>query len=95
MERAARSILVGGMVQGVGFRYSTRERAQALGLAGWVKNLADGRVEIHAEGDVHALEELRAWLERGPRGAVVKGLDVSEVAPQGYTSFEIARAPRP
>ncbi|MEV0841264.1 acylphosphatase [Actinocatenispora sera] len=58
--------LVRGLVQGVGFRYRTRSRAEALGLSGWVRNLPDGRVEVVAEGDRAACHDLTDWLG-GPR----------------------------
>ncbi len=64
-------IWVSGLVQGVNFRYHTRLRARQLGLAGWVRNLRDGRVEIVAEGPRAALEQLLAWSAQGPPQARV------------------------
>jgi acylphosphatase len=86
-------IRVSGMVQGVGFRWFVRERARRLGLAGWVRNLPDGSVEVAAEGDVAQLELLRTEVQRGPRGASVERLeDVSAApAPPVATPFEIVR----
>jgi acylphosphatase len=55
-------IRVTGRVQGVGFRWSTRQRASELGLVGWVRNLPDGGVRIRAEGDREDLERLLQWL---------------------------------
>lgn len=60
-----------GRVQGVGFRYFVLTRAQALGLTGWVGNRVDGQVEVVAEGEHDALENLLAVLFEGPRGALV------------------------
>ncbi len=57
---------VSGRVQGVFFRASTRDRARALDLDGWVRNLPDGSVEVLARGDDAALDALREWLHRGP-----------------------------
>jgi acylphosphatase len=68
-------VRVTGMVQGVGFRWFVRERARRLGLAGWVRNLPDGSVEVAASGDDGQLELLRAELLRGPRGAAVQKLE--------------------
>lgn len=65
------SFVVTGRVQGVGFRAATRDRAQALGLAGWVCNRADGRVELRATGHDDALNSLRDWLADGPPAARV------------------------
>ena len=67
-------VKVVGMVQGVGFRWFVRERARRLGLSGWVRNLADGGVEVAAEGHETQLDLLRAELLRGPDGAVVREL---------------------
>ena len=63
-----------GRVQGVGFRWFTRVVARRLQLAGWVKNLPDGSVEVAASGREEKLEELRRLLEKGPDGAVVSGV---------------------
>jgi acylphosphatase len=61
-----------GHVQGVGFRWFVRERARALAVAGWVKNLGDGSVEIVASGPDNALRELLALVKEGPPGARVR-----------------------
>lgn len=63
-----------GRVQGVGFRWFTRVVARRLQLAGWVRNLPDGSVEVAASGREEKLEELRRLLEKGPDGAVVSGV---------------------
>jgi acylphosphatase len=67
----AKRYFVSGMVQGVGYRYFVERAAHRLGLAGTVRNLGDGRVEVYAIGTAEALEQLRTELERGPRGAQV------------------------
>jgi acylphosphatase len=82
---------VSGRVQGVYFRQSTREQAERLNLSGWVRNLADGRVEGLAHGAPAALEALRAWLQRGPAAARVDALEWQsdgEIPPAG---FEVRR----
>jgi acylphosphatase len=68
----SRSYRLEGRVQGVGFRWWTTREADALGLRGWVRNLRDGSVEVHAGGPAEALDELEARLGRGPRGANVR-----------------------
>ena len=68
--------VVTGRVQGVGFRYSAVRQARALGLTGTVGNRYDGSVEVEAEGPLPALERFLQWLNRGPPGAHVRGVDV-------------------
>ncbi len=80
---------VTGRVQGVFFRATTRDRARALGLSGWVKNLLDGRVEFVAEGEESALRELIAFLRVGPPGARVDALEVEWSEPRGEEGFYI------
>ena len=70
-----RDFRVHGVVQGVGFRWSAARRAEALGLRGWVKNCADGSVEVGAQGTAAALDQFEDWLRRGPRGARVERVD--------------------
>jgi acylphosphatase len=70
-ERARVHLFVSGVVQGVSFRFYTAEEARRLGVAGWVRNLADGRVEVEAEGDRAALEKLVGFCRRGPPAAQV------------------------
>ena len=69
-------IVVRGRVQGVFFRASTLERAQELGLRGWVRNRPDGAVEIVAEGDEAAVASLVDWCHHGPPSARVESVDV-------------------
>ena len=64
-----------GRVQGVGFRYWTRQQAQRLDLRGIVRNVADGSVFVAAAGSATALEKLRELLQNGPPGAVVQSLE--------------------
>lgn len=71
----AARFLVSGRVQGVAFRAHTQREALALGLRGWARNLADGRVEVVAEGDGAAVEALARWLAHGPPLARVDGVE--------------------
>lgn len=80
---------VTGRVQGVCFRMSTSQQAKILGLTGWVRNLADGRVEVFASGEASLLEELRTWLTHGPSMAKVINLECVAVDYQEYTDFSI------
>jgi acylphosphatase len=82
-------VVVRGCVQGVFFRAEARARAESLGIAGSIRNLPDGSVEAVFEGDEERVESLIAWCRRGPRGAVVEGVETSREAPVGETRFEI------
>ncbi|HLK92785.1 MAG TPA: acylphosphatase [Polyangia bacterium] len=73
--------IVRGRVQGVGYRASTAHEARRLGVAGWVRNLPDGTVEVEAHGDAAAVDALCAWLGQGPRGARVTGVDLQDLGP--------------
>jgi acylphosphatase len=89
MTRKAKRFIISGRVQGVGFRYFVRRQAQAIGLAGWVRNLPDGRVEAFVEGPSAQLEEIEQLLREGPAMAQVKDVEGSEAAPSLATDFEI------
>lgn len=79
-----------GRVQGVGFRNSTRRKARQLGLTGWVKNLADGSVEVLAEGNKEDLEDLISWANSGPRLANVNKVEVDRREPTNeFDNFSI------
>jgi len=81
---------ISGKVQGVWFRAGTREQAQALGLTGYASNLADGRVEVQAQGDAEAVGKLEQWLQHGPRLAQVSRVDVVDIEPASSdTGFRI------
>lgn len=83
--------LVAGRVQGVAFRWSTVETAERLGLAGWVRNLPDGRVELEAEGAPDAVAELLAWASEGPPAARVESVESREVPVTGEPGFTLRR----
>ncbi|HEX7309761.1 MAG TPA: acylphosphatase [Gaiellaceae bacterium] len=78
---------VRGSVQGVGFRYSLRERARSRDIAGWVRNNPDGSVEAVFEGAPEAVDALVAWCHRGPAGARVDDVSVELEAPSGERGF--------
>ena len=83
--------IVSGDVQGVGFRVSTRAEAQRAGLSGFVRNSADGTVEVEAEGSVDAVAAFVEWLHQGPPGAQVTGVSTRELTPSGQAGFGIRR----
>ena len=85
-------VFISGKVQGVGFRDFTMRNAQRLGLKGFVKNLRDGRVELVAEGDKFALDDLLKKVKRGPRTARVENIKVEDRKFSGeYKKFEVVR----
>jgi len=81
---------VRGVVQGVGFRMFTAREARRLGVHGYVRNLPDGGVEIVAEGDADAVDQLAAWAHRGPPAARVDAVEVRPADPTGeFTGFDV------
>ncbi len=68
-------VAVRGRVQGVGFRWFVRENARRLDLTGWVRNQADGSVEVAVDGEAELVERLRVALGSGPAGAAVASID--------------------
>jgi acylphosphatase len=79
--RVARRYLISGRVQGVGFRYFAQAAAEREGLAGWVRNLPDGRVEAVAEGEAEAVDRFGGLLRSGPRHSHVDDVEVVAVPP--------------
>ncbi len=72
----ARHFKITGHVHGVGFRYAMRSEARRLGLAGWVRNRADGSVEAVAVGGEAALDRLAAWAQHGPPASKVHNVQI-------------------
>lgn len=89
MRTVRRRIVVDGRVQGVFFRDSCHREAMAAGVAGWVRNRDDGRVEVVAEGEPAAVERLAEWCRSGPSRALVTGVETSEEEPQGLRGFSV------
>ena len=79
-EQIARRYFISGRVQGVGFRYFAERAAEELGVSGYARNLADGRVEVYAIGATEQLDRLSGMLAQGPRWADVTGVDSREEA---------------
>jgi acylphosphatase len=82
-------VVVRGRVQGVGFRVFVASRARTRGVAGWVRNRADGSVEAVLEGGRDAVESVVAASADGPRAADVSAVDVSDEEPEGLRGFEV------
>ena len=89
MGTTARRLIVHGRVQGVFFRDSCRQEARRLGVAGWVSNEHDSTVRVHVEGEAEPVRELVEWCRTGPPRAHVTGVEVTDTAPEGLTSFEV------
>jgi len=84
-----RRVVIHGLVQGVFFRDSVRQRARSTGVVGWIRNTRDGAVEAVFEGDSDAVERLVAFCHDGPRGARVDRVDESQEPPEGLSGFAI------
>jgi acylphosphatase len=82
-------VLISGQVQGVCFRDSCRRLALQHGVAGWVRNLPDGRVEAVLEGAPEEVHRLVDWVHHGPRTATVTGVALREERPEGLGGFVI------
>ena len=83
-----RRVFVSGIVQGVFFRQSCRRLAHQEGVAGWVRNLSDGRVEACFEGPPDAVDRLVAWCRHGPPQARVTSVEVLDEHPTGAAGFD-------
>ena len=73
-----RHLLISGVVQGVGYRWSCQRAAKGIGVTGWVRNLPDGRVEVVAQGTKEQVEQLIQWCYRGPEEARVSDIAVAD-----------------
>lgn len=81
-----------GHVQGVGFRYFTWKQALKIGVTGFVRNLAGGSVEVIAVGSESQIEALDAWLQEGPRTAIVDNVFVEDyLGDKEFTVFQVLR----
>lgn len=89
VDRTRAHVFVSGRVQGVYFRANTRDKALELGIDGWVKNLADGRVEAVFEGSEEAVEGMIEWCHTGSPAAKVEDVSVDHGSPTGLGGFEI------
>jgi acylphosphatase len=89
VSRVARRAVVHGRVQGVWFRETTRRRAEAHGVSGWVRNRDDGAVEAWLEGDPDDVDAMIGFLRLGPPAAQVERVEVEEVAPAGIEGFSV------
>lgn len=89
MSEEGMRCIVSGRVQGVGFRAACQAMASALGLRGWVRNRADGTVEVYAVGSDKALKQLRGWLAQGPKLAHVEHVACEAAAAEPMRGFAV------
>jgi acylphosphatase len=82
-------VRISGRVQGVFYRAFTQERARALGVNGFVRNIPGGGVEAMLEGERKSVGELLKAMKSGPTGAIILGMEFSELESKGYEGFEI------
>ncbi|HEY9708474.1 MAG TPA: acylphosphatase [Oculatellaceae cyanobacterium] len=90
-EQIRAHVFISGRVQGVGYRYSTMDEADRLGVNGWVRNLPDGRVEAVFEGSRQVVDEMMRWCHKGSTAAVVKDVAVEYEELEGLRGFETRR----
>ena len=88
-ETVRKRVVVRGDVQGVFFRDTARREADAHAVSGWVRNTPEGTVEAVFEGAADAVDSMVAFAGRGPRGARVERVDVSDEEPEGLSGFEV------
>lgn len=89
MKKLCLRCYVSGRVQGVGFRYATADKATALGVTGYVRNLRDRRVEVMICGEEQAVTALQRWLRQGPPLAQVSNIDYETLPYQDFHDFQI------
>lgn len=87
--QVAKRGVLGGRVQGVGFRYFVYRRALEAGIKGWVKNLHNGDVEAHIEGSIELVDDFQQVIQQGPPLARIIEYNWNDVPVQGFHDFEI------
>ena len=85
-DKVTRHVVVRGLVQGVGFRFATVREAESHGVTGWVRNRRDGSVEAVLQGPRETVARMLEWIERGPDGARVAGVEVTDTDGE-FTGF--------
>ncbi|HLS26858.1 MAG TPA: acylphosphatase [Beutenbergiaceae bacterium] len=89
MNQLTQHLIVHGRVQGVNFRNACRRQARDLGVLGWVRNMPDGTVEVHAQGPAQAVRDLVDWAHHGPRNALVSKVEINEAEWQELERFDV------
>ncbi|WP_438863744.1 acylphosphatase [Neptunicella sp.] len=89
MKHSCIKAFVSGRVQGVFYRASCKQQADALGLCGYAKNLPDGRVEVWLQGDESSLQTMLEWLRLGPSAAVVEHVRSEQCTAANLSGFKV------
>ncbi len=89
LEVTRRRIRIGGVVQGVGFRYFVMREARGLNVEGWVRNLPDGDVLCEAQAPAEVMDQFLERLRRGPRFSQVDTVDAEDLEPESGSGFAI------
>ena len=90
MQQKSVFLILTGRVQGVGFRYFAKYKAEEYEISGWVRNTSDNKVEIEATGYPDKLDIFIHWMKTGPSRAVIKTASVAEISPvRDFTNFSI------
>ncbi|MCX6664863.1 MAG: acylphosphatase [Euryarchaeota archaeon] len=83
-------VRISGKVQGVFFRAHTKQKAEQIGITGWVKNTSDGKVEAVFEGEEPCIQEMLNWCRHGPSHALVEKVDIRIIlATKAFETFTI------
>jgi acylphosphatase len=88
-DTVRRHVTISGEVQGVFFRETARRKATEAGVAGWITNRSDGRVEAVFEGPAEAVDELVEFCRQGPTAATVEDVDVQTEEPESLSGFDV------
>ncbi len=82
-------LVIQGRVQGVGYRYSAKMKAESLGIIGSVQNLSDGSVFVTAQGEKEAMDKFVKWCYKGPPGAIVRNIEKIRGKPEDFSEFRL------
>jgi acylphosphatase len=84
-------LLINGKVQGVFYRATARQKAELLGIRGWIRNTADGDVEAVVSGGEYQVSQFVQWCRKGPPRAAVTNVSITAMAEESFESFEVRR----
>ena len=82
-------LVIKGRVQGVGYRYSAKVKAESMDIRGSVKNLRDGSVFLTAQGEKEAMDNFVRWCYKGPPGAIVRNIEIVQGKTEAFSEFRV------